>query len=66
MVDELGFVTMESDPMLYESLYNNWIAERKPGYVVKGQNHYLVFIVNDKPKFKLQNNENLYGDVSIQ
>jgi len=65
MADEFGFITEESDNATWTALYNSWIHERKPGYVMKGHVHYLVFIENDKPKFKAQNNENLYNDVSM-
>jgi hypothetical protein len=28
-------ITEVSDPQLYQSLYEQWIAERKPGWVVR-------------------------------
>lgn len=63
--DAFGFVTQESDLQLWTTLNQIWLSERKPGYVIKGSNHYVVAIINDVPKFRLMNNEALYNDISM-
>lgn len=65
MPDINGFVTEESDPELWNTLKANWLAERKPGFVMRGQMCYNVFIALDIPKFKLIVDKDMYNDISM-
>ena len=65
MTDEYGFITEESDPVVWEVLRRSWLGEHKPGYVMRGQQCYSVFVANGIPKFKLQVDKDMYNDVSV-
>lgn len=65
MADIYGFITEESDPDLWALLKQTWLGEHKPGYVMRGQTCYGVFIKNDVPKFRLMVDKNMYNDISM-
>jgi hypothetical protein len=66
MPDQLGYITEETDPTLWESLKKSWESDRKPGTVMRGGLHYVVVVTNDIPKFRNVSNESLYNSVSME
>lgn len=65
MPDQYGFITEESDESLWTTLKASWLSERKPGFVMRGQICFSVFIKNDVPKFKQMVDKDMYNDVSM-
>ncbi len=65
MTDAYGFITEESDKALWDILVANWNSDHKPGFVMRGQTTYQVFILNDVPKFKQMIDKEMYNDVSM-
>jgi hypothetical protein len=63
-----GRVTQESNPDVWQGLYNQWLEERKPGWVTRrsGADSWLVVqLVDGSIAFDPQTNKNLYEDTSF-
>lgn len=61
-------ITQESNPVLWESLYKQWIAERKPGWVVRrsgGESYLVVQTTSGSLAFDPQVNKSYYDDTGI-
>lgn len=63
--DAYGFVTLESDSQLWTTLEKIWQGEHRPGYVMRGQTCYSVYLTNGVPKFKEMVDKNMYNDTSF-
>jgi hypothetical protein len=61
-------VTQESDPDFWQTLYDQWLAEGRPGWVVRGggmQSWTVLQLVDGSIVFDTDNPKDLYESTSF-
>lgn len=59
-------ITQESNPTLWQSLYDMWLAEKRPGWVVMTKTTYqVVQNVAGEMEFHEQTTRSLYESTSF-
>jgi hypothetical protein len=68
MTEPVGRITQSSDPELWQSLYKQWLEERKPGWIARhagGESWQVVQLVNQEVAFDPQSQKSLYETTSF-
>lgn len=59
-------ITSTSDPVTWQQLYDEWISERRPGWVVRAKKTYQVIQnINGEYEFHERTTQQLYDSTSF-
>lgn len=62
----MPLITSTNNPTLYAKLYNLWLAQRWPGWILDGSTHYRVISeVSGQAAFEFDTNRALYDSRSL-